>query len=84
MSRLLVTSASGSNGHGYGAVLAFTPDGDLIAPFSDDDRITDPRGLNIHPTNGMVYLSSGPDRLLALDLEGTVTLDSGQAVVSVQ
>ena len=45
MSRLIVTSASGSNGDGYGTVLAFTPEGELMGRFSDDDRISDPRGV---------------------------------------
>ena len=40
MSRLIVTSASGSNGDGYGTVLAFTPEGELMGRFSDDDRIS--------------------------------------------
>jgi hypothetical protein len=77
MSRLIVTSASGSNGDGYGAVLAFTPEGELIGPFSNDDRISDPRGLVLHPVNNLVYLNSGPDRILALNQAGVVTRDSG-------
>src|SRR5271170_1321510 len=36
---LLVTSASGANGNGYGALLAFDHDGEPLGPFSDDDRI---------------------------------------------
>jgi hypothetical protein len=37
--------ASGINGNGYGALLAFKRDGTLIGPFNDDSRIVDPRGL---------------------------------------
>ena len=78
MTRLLVTSASGANGDGYGAILSFTGDGELIGPFSEDDRISDPRGLSLHPTGALVYLNSGADRILALSQEGAVTLDSGK------
>jgi hypothetical protein len=78
MSRLIVTSASGPSGDGYGTVLAFTPEGELIGRFSDDDRISDPRGLAIHPISGLVYLNSGPDRILALTEAGLVTRDSGR------
>ncbi|HMH27066.1 MAG TPA: hypothetical protein VK580_00685 [Steroidobacteraceae bacterium] len=38
---ILVTSASGINGNGYGALLAFKRDGTLIGPFNDDSRIVD-------------------------------------------
>jgi DNA-binding beta-propeller fold protein YncE len=75
---LIVTSASGANGAGYGSVLSFSPEGELIGAFSEDDRITDPRGLSVHPISGLVYLNSGPDRILALDQDGVVVLDSGK------
>jgi hypothetical protein len=75
---LIVTSASGANGGGYGSVLSFSTEGELIGAFSEDDRITDPRGLSIHPTSGLVYLNGGPDRILALDQDGVVVLDSGK------
>jgi hypothetical protein len=78
MSRLIVTSASGSNGGGYGTVLAFTSEGERMGRFCDDDRVVDPRGLVLHPTSKLVYLCSGPDRILALDQEGAVALDSGR------
>ena len=77
MTRLLVTSASGANGRGYGAVLAFSADGDLLGPFSEDGRISDPRGLCLHPTDALVYVNSGDDRVLALNYGGEVALDSG-------
>jgi hypothetical protein len=44
---LLVTSAAGVNGSGYGALLAFDADGRPLGPFSRDSRIADPRGLGI-------------------------------------
>jgi DNA-binding beta-propeller fold protein YncE len=75
--RILVTSASGANGHGYGALLGFGPDGEFTGPFSRDPRITDPRGLSLDPSGALVYLNSGDDRMLALDLAGNVVRDSG-------
>jgi hypothetical protein len=78
MSRVIVTSAAGANGNGYGAVLSFTTEGELLGRFCDDERVDDPRGLVLHPTNDLVYLCSGPDRILALDQEGAVALDSGR------
>jgi DNA-binding beta-propeller fold protein YncE len=78
VSRVIVTSASGVNGAGYGAVLSFTTEGELSGRFSYDDRIIDPRGLVLHPSSDLVYLCSGPDRILALDKEGAVALDSGR------
>src|SRR5580693_8855256 len=77
VTRLLVSSASGTNGRGYGAVLAFNADGDLLGPFSEDGRISDPRGLGTHPTADLIYVNSGDDRVLALYPEGEVALDSG-------
>jgi DNA-binding beta-propeller fold protein YncE len=79
MTRILVTSASGANGDGYGALLGFTADGQLAGPFSDDPRITDPRGLSLSPAGDLVYVASGDDRVIALDQHGTVVLDSGRA-----
>jgi DNA-binding beta-propeller fold protein YncE len=78
MMRILVTSASGTNGDGYGAVLGFGPEGEPAGPFSRDPRITDPRGMSLDPSGALVYLNSGDDRILALDLEGNVVRDSGQ------
>jgi DNA-binding beta-propeller fold protein YncE len=78
MSRILVTSASGANGDGYGTVLSFSANGELAGPFSDDPRITDPRGMSLSPGGDLVYVTSGDDRVLALDASGNVTLDSGR------
>jgi len=75
--RILVTSASGANGNGYGAILGFGPEGEFTGPFSSDPRITDPRGLSVDPSGALVYLNSGDDRVLALDLHGNVVRDSG-------
>jgi hypothetical protein len=78
MTRFLVTSASGANGDGYGAILGFTADGVMTGPFSRDRRISDPRGLSLGPSGELVYVNSGDDRVLALDRHGTVALDSGR------
>jgi DNA-binding beta-propeller fold protein YncE len=78
MTRILITSARGANGDGYGAVLSFTAEGALSGPFSHDQRIIDPRGLSLDPSGEYVYLNSGDDRVLALDRHGTVALDSGR------
>ena len=78
MRRILVTSASGANGDGYGTVLCFSAGGELAGPFSDDPRITDPRGLSLSPAGDLIYVISGDDRVLALGMNGKVTLDSGR------
>jgi DNA-binding beta-propeller fold protein YncE len=78
LSSVLVTSADGANGDGYGAILGFSADGSLIGPFSRDRRITDPRGLSYNQTGGLVYVNSGDDRVLALNRRGEVALDSGR------
>jgi DNA-binding beta-propeller fold protein YncE len=74
---LLVTSASGINGNGYGALLAFKPDGTPIGPVNDDSRIVDPRGLVVDEKDGLLFLNSGADRVLALDPNGTIVRDTG-------
>jgi DNA-binding beta-propeller fold protein YncE len=78
MTRIVVTSASGANGDGYGALLCFSDSGQLAGPFSEDRRITDPRGLSLSSAGDLVYVTSGDDRVLALDQNGTVVLDSGR------
>jgi hypothetical protein len=72
---LLVTSASGGNGAGYGKLLAFGSDGEPLGPFSEDTRISDPRGLGVD--GGLLFLNSGSNRILALDGKGRVVRDSG-------
>jgi DNA-binding beta-propeller fold protein YncE len=73
----LVTSASGLNGNGYGALLAFRRDGTLLGPFNDDSRIVDPRGLAVDKEAGLLFLNSGSDRVLALGPTGTIVRDTG-------
>jgi DNA-binding beta-propeller fold protein YncE len=75
---ILVTSASGANGNGYGAILSFGPEGEFAGPFGTDPRIADPRGLSLDPSGALVYVNSGDDRVLALDLHGNVVRDSGR------
>ena len=69
---LLVTSAAGANGAGYGKILAFTDDGKPIGVFGDDPRIVDPRGLGIDPIDRLLFVNSGSNRILALDRNGQV------------
>jgi DNA-binding beta-propeller fold protein YncE len=78
MRRILVTSASGANGDGYGTVLSFSGSGELAGPFSDDPRLTDPRGMSLSPPGDLVYVTSGDDRIVALGKNGNVVLDSGR------
>jgi DNA-binding beta-propeller fold protein YncE len=75
--RLLVTSASGANGDGYGALLAFDHTGRTLGTFSDDARITDPRGLAVESDAGLLFLNSGADRILAFDTQGKIARDTG-------
>ena len=74
---ILVTSASGINGNGYGALLAFKRDGTLIGRFNDDSRIVDPRGLAVDQNEGLLFLNSGGDRVLALGPNATIVRDTG-------
>jgi DNA-binding beta-propeller fold protein YncE len=76
--RILVTSASGANGDGFGTLLCFSAGGKFAGPFCDDPRIIDPRGMSLSPAGDLVYVTSGDDRVLALDKDGNVTLDSGR------
>jgi hypothetical protein len=69
---LLVTSAAGANGNGYGTLLAFDPDGSPLGAFSNDGRIADPRGLVVDLKERLLFLNSGSDRILALDPDGRV------------
>jgi DNA-binding beta-propeller fold protein YncE len=69
---LLVTSATGANGAGFGKLLAFADDGRLVGVFGDDPRIADPRGLGIDPVDKVLFVNSGSNRILALDRNGQV------------
>lgn len=75
---LLVTSAAGANGNGYGALLAFDLDGRPPRTFSDDSRIADPRGLAVDPKADLLFLNSGADRVLAMSSGGRVIRDTGR------
>jgi DNA-binding beta-propeller fold protein YncE len=74
---LIVTSASGVDGDGYGALLAFDRTGRSLGAFSNDMRIADPRGLAVDQKNQLLFLNSGSDRVLALDRYGKVLRDTG-------
>jgi hypothetical protein len=52
---LLVTSASGANGNGFGALLAFDLDGSLRGTFIEDDRIADPPVSAFEPHKPSTY-----------------------------
>ncbi len=75
---LLVSSAFGANGDGFGALLAFEPNGELRGTFLNDDRIADPRGLAVDPKENLLYLNSGTDRVLAISSKGRVVRDTGR------
>jgi hypothetical protein len=75
---LQVTSASGANGNGFGALLAFELDGTFRGRFIDDDRIADPRGLAVDPKENLLFLNSGADRVLAISSRGSVVRDTGR------
>ena len=75
---LLVTSASGANGDGFGAVLSFELDGTFRGPFIDDNRVTDPRGLAVDPKENLLFVNSGADRVLAISSNGKVVRDTGR------
>ena len=74
---LLVTSAFGANGDGYGALLAFDRNGAPLGVFCNDPRVADPRGLAVHQHEGLLYLNSGQNRILALEAGGAVVRDTG-------
>lgn len=75
---LLVTSASGASGNGFGALLAFGSDGSPRGTFIDDDRIADPRGLAVNRKENLLLLNSGADRVLAISPRGLVVRDTGR------
>ncbi len=75
---LLVTSASGTSGNGFGALRAFQSDGSPGGTFVDDDRIADPGGLAVDPRENLLFLNSGADRVLAISSHGRVVRDTGR------
>jgi DNA-binding beta-propeller fold protein YncE len=60
----------------FGKLVAFADDGKLIGVFSNDSRITDPRGLGIDPVEKLLFVNSGSDRIVALDRNGVVVRTS--------
>jgi DNA-binding beta-propeller fold protein YncE len=70
--QMVVTSASGANGAGLGAVLRFERDGARGVPFAPSSGIVDPRGLHVHPDGRHLYVNSGDDRVVLLDDAGSV------------
>src|SRR5271169_5822703 len=75
---ILVTSAAGVNGNGFGALLAFEPIGLQRGIFVVDDRIADPRGLAVDSKEDLLFLNSGADRVLAISSDGRVVRDTGR------
>jgi WD40 repeat protein len=75
---LLITSASGASGNGFGALLAFELDGTFRGTFIEDDRIADPRGLAVDAKDNLLFLNSGADRVLAISPDGRVVRDTGR------
>jgi hypothetical protein len=75
--RLLVSSANGANGAGYGAVLAFDAAGNGLGTFCDDSRVADPRGVCVDPSGELLYVNNGDGRVLAVDRQGEVQKDTG-------
>jgi DNA-binding beta-propeller fold protein YncE len=75
--RLLVSSAKGPNGNGYGTVLAFDLAGSELGTFGRDSRIKDPRGLCVDPSRDLLFVNSGTDRILALNKDGQVVRATG-------
>ena len=49
--------------------------GRLLGTFSDDSRVADPRGLAVNRDEGVLFLNSGTNRVLALDPNGRVFRD---------
>jgi hypothetical protein len=79
---LVISSAAGGNGDGLGALLAFDNEGSFLGVFSKDSRIVDPRGLAVNRNEGLLFLNSGSDRILALGSDGTVMRDTGRIETS--
>jgi hypothetical protein len=75
---LLVTSAAGANGNGFGSLLAFELNGTPRGIFIIDDRIADPRGLAVDSKEDLLFLNSGTDRVLAISSDGRVVRDTGR------
>lgn len=75
--RVLVSSAKGANGDGYGTIIAFDLSGNALGTFCEDSRIADPRGLCVDPMGDLLHVNSGRDRIVALDRKGQIVRDTG-------
>jgi DNA-binding beta-propeller fold protein YncE len=73
---LVVSSAKGASGAGYGAILAFDVAGNALGTFCDDARVADPRGVCVDPRGDLLYVNTDNDRVLALDQKGQVLKDT--------
>jgi hypothetical protein len=74
---LIVSSAVGVNGDGYGKLLAFDRNGKLLGTFSNDSRISDPRGLALDSKDELLFVNC-TDRILAMSTGGRVIRETGQ------
>jgi hypothetical protein len=72
---ILVSSAKGASGDGYGAILAFDYAGSLLGVFCEDSRITDPRGMCVDPSGALLYVNAASDRIVAIDHDGVIRKD---------
>jgi hypothetical protein len=52
-------------------------DGTLRGTFVDDDRIVDPRGLAVDPSENLLFLNSGADRVVAISSRGRIVRETG-------
>lgn len=78
MTRILISSASGVNGDGYGAVLSFAADGALAGPFSQDRRITGPRvSASARPANSYTSTAATIECLRSIGTEGSRSTRDG-------
>jgi hypothetical protein len=75
---LLVASAAGANGNGFGSLLAVEPNGTRRGIFIMDDRIADRRGLAVDSKADLLFLNSGTNRVLAISSDGRVVRDTGR------
>ena len=75
---LLVTSAAGENGDGFGTLLAFDRDGGFLGSFSNDSRIADPVVSPLVQAKRLLFLNGGADRVLTLSSNGKVARDTGR------
>ncbi len=55
----------------------FSDDGKPLGPFTRESRIAEPRGLAVNRKDGLLFINSATDRVLAIDRNGVVVHDSG-------